>query len=402
MMREVYICDAIRTPFGRYAGALSGVRPDDLAAVVLQSIVDRNPSVDWESLDDVILGCANQAGEDNRNVARMSALLAGLPISVPGVTINRLCGSGMDAVGSAARTIRCREAEMMIAGGVESMSRAPFVLPKAQHGFSRSSTMYDTTLGWRFVNDKLKAQFGVDSMMQTAENVAQEIGISRVDQDRFALASQTKVAESRAQGFFDREIVPLTTKGNKGESVVVDRDEHPRSTSMEKLAQLAPLVHTDGTVTAGNSSGINDGACALLLASASAMERFGLVPQARVLGMATAGLAPRVMGLGPVPATQKLLDRLNLQLNQFEVIEVNEAFAAQVLAVLKQLGIEDSEARVNANGGAIALGHPLGASGARLITTSINQLHNIGARYALCTMCIGVGQGISIALESVS
>ena len=402
MMREVYICDAIRTPFGRYAGALSGVRPDDLAAVVLQSIVDRNPSVDWESLDDVILGCANQAGEDNRNVARMSALLAGLPISVPGVTINRLCGSGMDAVGSAARTIRCREAEMMIAGGVESMSRAPFVLPKAQHGFSRSSTMYDTTLGWRFVNDKLKAQFGVDSMMQTAENVAQEIGISRVDQDRFALASQTKVAESRAQGFFDREIVPLTTKGNKGESVVVDRDEHPRSTSMEKLAQLAPLVHTDGTVTAGNSSGINDGACALLLASAGAMERFGLVPRARVLGMATAGLAPRVMGLGPVPATQKLLDRLNLQLNQFEVIEVNEAFAAQVLAVLKQLGIEDSEARVNANGGAIALGHPLGASGARLITTSINQLHNIGARYALCTMCIGVGQGISIALESVS
>ena len=402
MMREVYICDAIRTPFGRYAGALSGVRPDDLAAVVLQSIVDTNPSVDWESLDDVILGCANQAGEDNRNVARMSALLAGLPISVPGVTINRLCGSGMDAVGSAARTIRCSEAEMMIAGGVESMSRAPFVLPKAEHGFSRSNTMYDTTLGWRFVNDKLKAQFGVDSMMQTAENVAQEFRIKRVDQDRFALASQTKVAESRAQGFFDREIVPLTIKGKKGESVVVDRDEHPRHTSMEKLAQLAPLVHANGTVTAGNSSGINDGACALLLASANAVERFGLAPRARVLGMATAGLAPRVMGLGPVPATRKLLDRLKMQLNQFEVIEVNEAFAAQVLAVLKQLGIEDSETRINANGGAIAFGHPLGASGARLITTSVNQLHNIGARYALCTMCIGVGQGISIALESVS
>ena len=402
MMREVYICDAIRTPFGRYAGALSGVRPDDLAAVVLQSIVDTNPSVDWESLDDVILGCANQAGEDNRNVARMSTLLAGLPISVSGVTINRLCGSGMDAVGSAARTIRCSEAEMMIAGGVESMSRAPFVLPKAEHGFSRSNTMYDTTLGWRFVNDKLKAQFGVDSMMQTAENVAQEFRIKRVDQDRFALASQTKVAESRAQGFFDREIVPLTIKGKKGESVVVARDEHPRHTSMEKLAQLAPLVHADGTVTAGNSSGINDGACALLLASANAVERFGLVPRARVLGMATAGLAPRVMGLGPVPATRKLLDWLNMQLNQFEVIEVNEAFAAQVLAVLKQLGIEDSETRVNANGGAIALGHPLGASGARLITTSVNQLHNIGARYALCTMCIGVGQGISIALESVN
>ena len=300
MMREVYICDAIRTPFGRYAGALSGVRPDDLAAVVLQSIVDTNPSVDWESLDDVILGCANQAGEDNRNVARMSALLAGLPISVPGVTINRLCGSGMDAVGSAARTIRCSEAEMMIAGGVESMSRAPFVLPKAEHGFSRSNTMYDTTLGWRFVNDKLKAQFGVDSMMQTAENVAQEFRIKRVDQDRFALASQTKVAVSRAQGFFDREIVPLTIKGKKGESVV-DRDEHPRHTSMEKLAQLAPLVHADGTVTAGNSSGINDGACALLLASANAVERFGLVPRAGCLAWQQRDWLPEswVWGLYP-------------------------------------------------------------------------------------------------------
>lgn len=401
-MRSVFICDAVRTPFGRYGGSLASVRADDLGAVVLKSIADRNLAVDWDTLDDVVLGCANQAGEDNRNVARMSTLLAGLPTSVPGATINRLCGSGMDAVGTAARAIRSGEAELMIAGGVESMSRAPLVLSKAETGFGRNQTIHDTTLGWRFINPGLKAKYGVDSMMQTAENVAKRCGISRKDQDLFALNSQQKTARSQQRGFYRREIIPVTATTNRKDVVEVTNDEHPRDTSLEKLSLLRPIVEADGTVTAGNSSGINDGACALLLASERALKRFDLTPRALVLGMATAGLEPRVMGLGPVPATHKLISQLCISLDRFDVIELNEAFAAQAVAVLRQLGLGDGDERVNPNGGAIALGHPLGASGARLVTTAVNQLDEINGRYALCTMCIGVGQGISMAIERVS
>ena len=400
-MTHAFVCDAIRTPFGRYAGALSSVRTDDLAAIALKALLARNPKVDWASLTDVLLGCANQAGEDNRNVARMALLLAGLPQEVPGATINRLCGSGLDALGSAARAIRCGEAQLMIAGGVESMSRAPFVLPKAEAPFSRTNAVYDTTIGWRFVNSWMKQHYGVDSMPETAENVAQEFGIEREAQDRFALRSQRNALKAQQGGFFDAEIAPVTLAARKGESVVVGKDEHPRETSLEALAKLKGIVRPEGTVTAGNASGVNDGACALLLASESAAARHGLTPRARVVGMATAGVAPRIMGIGPVPATRKLLERAGLQLSQMDVIELNEAFAAQALAVVRQLGLGDDDARVNPNGGAIALGHPLGASGARLATTAVNQLHRSGGRYALCTMCIGVGQGIALLLERV-
>lgn len=401
-MSEAFICDALRTPFGRYAGALAAIRTDDLGAIPLRSLVQRNPVVDWEAVDDVVLGCANQAGEDNRNVARMCTLLADLPSSVPGTTINRLCGSGMDAVGVASRAIKSGEAQLMIAGGVESMSRAPFVMPKAETGFSRSNSIYDTTLGWRFVNERLKSVYGVDSMLETAENVAQECAVGREDQDRFALSSQLKTARALNRGFFDQEIVAVSVPSKSGNSMVITQDEHPRDTSLEKLAALAPAVRHDGTVTAGNSSGVNDGACALLIASDSAMRRYSLSPRAKVLGMATAGVAPRVMGLGPVPATKKLVEKLNIDLNDFDVIELNEAFAAQALAVLRELGMSDEDERVNPNGGAIALGHPLGASGARLIATAINQLHAIDGRFALCAMCVGVGQGVAVALERVS
>ncbi|OYU26900.1 MAG: 3-oxoadipyl-CoA thiolase [Burkholderiales bacterium PBB2] len=400
-MKHAYICDAIRTPFGRYGGALSSVRADDLGAIPLRALMARNPGVDWEAVSDVLYGCANQAGEDNRNIARMSALLAGLPIGVPGVTLNRLCGSGLDAVGTAARAIRAGEAELMLAGGVESMSRAPFVMPKAESAFSRSNAVYDTTIGWRFINPLMKAQYGVDSMPETAENVASEFGISRVDQDRMALASQQKAVAAQAAGFFAAEITPVHIAQKKGDALTVDQDEHPRATSLEALAKLKPIVRPDGTVTAGNASGVNDGACALLLASEAAAARHGLTPRARVLGMATAGVAPRIMGMGPAPATQKLLAQTGISLAQLDVIELNEAFAAQGLAVLRQLGVADDDARVNPNGGAIALGHPLGASGARLLTTAVNQLHRSGGRYALCTMCIGVGQGIAVLIERV-
>jgi 3-oxoadipyl-CoA thiolase len=398
---HAFICDAQRTPFGRYGGALSSVRADDLGAVPIQALMARHPSLDWEALDDVFYGCANQAGEDNRNVARMSALLAGLPIGVPGVTLNRLCGSGMDAVGSAARSIRAGEVHLMIAGGVESMSRAPFVMPKAEAAFSRANAVYDTTIGWRFVNPKMKAQYGVDAMPETAENVAVEFGIAREAQDRMALASQTKALAAQRSGFFDAEICPVTIPQKKGEAVVVSQDEHPRETSLEALAKLKGVVRTDGSVTAGNASGVNDGSCALLMASEAAVARHGLTPRARVLGMATAGVAPRIMGIGPAPATRKVLAQVGLTLDQMDVIELNEAFAAQGLAVLRDLGLQDDDPRVNPNGGAIALGHPLGASGARLVTTAINQLHRIQGRYALCTMCIGVGQGIAIVVERV-
>lgn len=400
-MKHAYICDAIRTPFGRYGGALSSVRADDLGAIPLRALMARNPGVDWEAVSDVLYGCANQAGEDNRNIARMSALLAGLPIGVPGVTLNRLCGSGLDAVGTAARAIRAGEAELMLAGGVESMSRAPFVMPKAESAFSRSNAVYDTTIGWRFINPLMKAQYGVDSMPETAENVASEFGISRADQDRMALSSQQKAVAAQAAGFFAAEITPVHIAQKKGDALTVDQDEHPRATSLEALAKLKPIVRPDGTVTAGNASGVNDGACALLLASEAAAARHGLTPRARVLGMATAGVAPRIMGMGPAPATQKLLAQTGISLAQLDVIELNEAFAAQGLAVLRQLGVADDDARVNPNGGAIALGHPLGASGARLLTTAVNQLHRSGGRYALCTMCIGVGQGIAVLIERV-
>ena len=399
MDQHAFICDAIRTPFGRYGGALSAVRADDLGAVPIRALIERHPGLDWAAVGDVLYGCANQAGEDNRNVARMSALLAGLPIEVPGATINRLCGSGLDAVGSAARAIRCGEAELMIAGGVESMSRAPFVMPKADSAFSRSNAVHDTTIGWRFVNKAMKARHGVDSMPETAENVAAEHGIARADQDRFALASQAKTVAAQRAGFFEAELVPVTIPQRKGDAVVVGTDEHPRETSMEALARLKPIVKPDGSVTAGNASGVNDGACALLLASEAAAARHGLTPRARVVGMAVAGLAPRVMGMGPAPATRKVLALTGLALAQMDVIELNEAFAAQGLAVLRDLGLADDDARVNPNGGAIALGHPLGASGARLATTAVNQLHRIQGRYALCTMCIGVGQGIAVILE---
>ncbi|WP_066334529.1 3-oxoadipyl-CoA thiolase [Azohydromonas lata] len=400
-MAHAFICDAIRTPIGRYGGALSSVRADDLGAIPLKALMARNPQVDWQAVADVLYGCANQAGEDNRNVARMASLLAGLPQEVPGMTINRLCGSSLDAVGTAARAIKSGEASLMIAGGVESMTRAPFVMPKAESAFSRSNTVYDTTIGWRFVNPLMKTQYGIDSMPETAENVATEYGINREDQDRMALASQLKAVAAQEAGHFAREITPVTIAQKKGEALVVSRDEHPRQTSLEALARLRGVVRPDGTVTAGNASGVNDGACALLLADETAAAKHGLTPRARVVGMATAGVAPRVMGIGPAPATQKVLAQTGLTLEHMDVIELNEAFAAQGLAVLRLLGLKDDDERVNAWGGAIALGHPLGASGARLATTAVNRLHASGGRYALCTMCIGVGQGIAVIIERV-
>lgn len=400
-MTQAFICDAVRTPFGRYGGSLAGVRTDDLGAVPIKALMERNPNVDWTAVTDVLYGCANQAGEDNRNVARMSSLLAGLPIDVPGATINRLCGSGLDAVGSAARAIKAGEARLMIAGGVESMSRAPFVMPKAESAFSRSNAVYDTTIGWRFVNKLMKAQFGVDSMPETAENVADDFRIEREAQDRMALASQQKAAAAIAAGYLAKEIVPVSIAQKKGDPVVVSQDEHPRATTLEALAKLKGVVRPDGTVTAGNASGVNDGACALLLANEEAARQYGLTPRARVVGMATAGVAPRIMGFGPAPAVRKVLQLTGLTLDQMDVIELNEAFAAQGLAVLRDLGIADDDRRVNQWGGAIALGHPLGASGARLATTAVNQLHTLGGRYALCTMCIGVGQGIAVVLEKI-
>jgi 3-oxoadipyl-CoA thiolase len=401
MSQHAYICDALRTPFGRYGGSLSSVRADDLGAIPLKALAARHPNLDWEAFSDVIYGCANQAGEDNRNVARMSLLLAGLPASLPGGTVNRLCGSGMDAIGTAARAIKAGEAELMLAGGVESMSRAPFVMPKATSAFSRDNSVQDTTIGWRFINPLMKAQYGVDSMPETAENVATDFHINREDQDKMALASQLKAVAAQKAGFFDAEITPVTIAQKKGDAIVVSKDEHPRETSMEALAKLRGVVRPDGTVTAGNASGVNDGACALILASEGAAARQGLTPRARIVGMATAGVAPRIMGIGPAPATLKVLTQTGLKLEQMDVIELNEAFAAQGLAVLRQLGLNDDDARVNPNGGAIALGHPLGASGARLVTTAVNQLHRIKGRYALCTMCIGVGQGIALIIERV-
>ncbi|HEY8594696.1 MAG TPA: 3-oxoadipyl-CoA thiolase [Devosiaceae bacterium] len=401
-MTDAFICDYIRTPIGRFGGALSAVRADDLAAIALRAIVARNTSVDWEAVDDVILGCANQAGEDNRNVARMSLLLAGLPVSVPGTTINRLCGSGMDAIITAARAIRAGEADLVIAGGVESMSRAPFVMPKAESAFSRAAEIHDTTIGWRFVNPVMKVQYGVDSMPETAENVAEDFGVSRDDQDRFALGSQRKAATAQASGRLAREIVPVTLPRRKGDPVVVDRDEHPRpDTSLETLSRLPTPFRQGGTVTAGNASGVNDGAAALIVASEAAIRAHGLRPIARVLGGAAAGVPPRIMGFGPAPATRNLLARLGLGLRDFDVIELNEAFASQGLAVLRDLGIADDDERVNPNGGAIALGHPLGMSGARIAGTAALELQLSGKAKALATMCIGVGQGISLALEAV-
>jgi acetyl-CoA C-acetyltransferase len=401
MTTQAFICDAIRTPFGRYGGALSSVRTDDLAAVPLKALMARNPNVDWLAVTDVIYGCVNQAGEDNRNVAHMATLLAGLPLELPGATINRLCGSGMDAVGTAARAIKAGEARMMIAGGVESMSRAPFVMAKAETAFSRAAQMYDTTIGWRFVNKLMKEKYGTDAMPETAENVAAEYKISREDQDKMALASQLKAVAAQKAGFFDAEITPVTIAQKKGDAVIVGKDEHPRETSMEALGKLKGAVRPEGSVTAGNASGVNDGACALLIANEEAAKQNGLTPRARIVGMATAGVPPRIMGIGPAPATEKVLALTGLSLAQMDVIELNEAFAAQGLAVLRLLGLQDDDARVNPNGGAIALGHPLGASGARLITTAVNQLHRTGGRYALCTMCIGVGQGIAVVIERV-
>ncbi len=401
-MNEAYICDAVRTPIGRYGGALSPVRTDDLGAVPIRALMERNAGVDWDGVDELIYGCANQAGEDNRNVGRMCALLAGLPETVPAATVNRLCGSGMDAVGSAARAIRCGEAALAIAGGVESMSRAPFVMPKSETAFGRSSTIHDTTLGWRFINPLMRQRYGVDSMPETAENVAAECRVGREDQDRFALWSQLKTARAVDRGFFRGEMVPVPVPQRRGDPVAVDVDEHPRETTLDALSKLKPIVREDGTVTAGNASGVNDGACALLLANEAAAVKHGLAPRARVLGMATAGIAPRIMGLGPVPASQKALAMTGLALDGMDVIELNEAFAAQALAVMRELGLADDDPRVNPNGGAIALGHPLGASGARLVTTAVNQLEAVGGRYALCTMCIGVGQGIALVIERVS
>ena len=401
MSSQAFICDAIRTPFGRYGGALSSIRTDDLGAIPLRALMARNPNVDWQAITDVIYGCANQAGEDNRNVAHMSSLLAGLPFEVPGATINRLCGSGLDAVGTAARAIRSGEAGLMIAGGVESMSRAPFVMPKAETAFSRTNAVYDTTIGWRFVNKRMKQAYGVDSMPETAENVATDFKIDRESQDRMALASQLNAVAAQKAGHFAREITAVTIAQKKGDAIVVEQDEHPRATTMETLAKLKGVVRPDGTVTAGNASGVNDGACALLLADEVSAAKNGLTPRARIVGMATAGVPPRIMGIGPAPATQKVLALTGLKLEQLDVIELNEAFAAQGLAVLRQLGLQDDDARVNAWGGAIALGHPLGASGARLATTAVNRLHATGGRYALCTMCIGVGQGIALILERV-
>ena len=400
-LTQAFVCDAIRTPFGRYGGSLSSVRTDDLGAVPLKALMARNPNVDWLAVTDMIYGCVNQAGEDNRNVAHMASLLAGLPLELPGATINRLCGSGMDAIGTAARAIKSGEASLMIAGGVESMSRAPFVMGKAESAFSRAAQMYDTTIGWRFVNKLMKEKYGVDAMPETAENVAAEYSISREDQDRLALASQLKAVAAQKAGYFDAEITPVSIAQKKGEPLVVSKDEHPRETSMEALARLKGAVRLEGSVTAGNASGVNDGACALLLADEASATKNGLTPRARVVGMATVGVAPRIMGIGPAPATQKVLALTGLTLAQMDVIELNEAFAAQALAVLRLLGLQDDDPRVNPNGGAIALGHPLGASGARLVTTAINQLHRTKGRYALCTMCIGVGQGIALVLERV-
>lgn len=398
-MTDAYICDAVRTPIGRYGGGLASVRTDDLGAIPLKALQERNPGVDWSQLDDVFYGCANQAGEDNRNVARMSVLLAGLPTTVPAATINRLCGSGLDAVGTAARAIRADEASLVVAGGVESMSRAPFVMGKAETAFSRSNELYDTTMGWRFVNRKLDEMYGTHTMPETAENVAEEFGISRADQDAFALRSQQRAAAAQENGVLAEEITACTIERRKQEPLVVDRDEHPRATSIEALAKLPAPFRDNGTVTAGNASGINDGACALLLASADALQAHGLSPRARVLGMASSGLEPRIMGYGPVEASNKLLQRLGLGMDDMDVIELNEAFAAQGLAVTRALGLADDDERVNPNGGAIALGHPLGMSGARLATTATYQLQRSGGRYALCTMCIGVGQGIALVLE---
>ncbi|MBG6219727.1 3-oxoadipyl-CoA thiolase [Janthinobacterium sp. CAN_S1] len=401
-MNEAFICDAVRTPFGRYGGALSSVRADDLGALPIAALIVRNPSVDWSAIDDVFYGCANQAGEDNRNVGRMAALLAGLPAEVPANTINRLCGSSLDAVGLAARSIKAGEAQLIIAGGVESMTRAPFVMGKADSAFSRAAKIEDTTLGWRFVNGKMKAQYGIDTMPETAENVAMEFGISRADQDALAQRSQQRWAAANAAGVFDREIVPVAVPQKKGEPKMVTMDEHPRpDTSLDMLAKLKGVVKVDGTVTAGNASGLNDGACAILLASAAAVDKYKLTPRAKVLGMATAGLAPRIMGFGPSPASRKVLAQTGLSIEQMDVIELNEAFAAQALAVTRDLGLADDAAHVNPNGGAIAIGHPLGASGARLVMAALNQLERTGGRYALCTMCIGVGQGIAVVIERV-
>jgi 3-oxoadipyl-CoA thiolase len=400
-MQEAFICDAVRTPIGRYAGALSSVRADDLAAIPIRALIDRNPGVDWAELDDVILGCANQAGEDNRNLARMASLLAGLPDSSGGVTLNRLCGSGLDAVAMAARAIRGGESELIIAGGSESMSRAPFVMPKAMSAFDRNAEIYDTTIGWRFVNPKMKSAYGDDTMPSTGENVAQEFQVSREDQDAFALRSQEKAAAAQANGRLAAEIVAVEIPQRKGDPVVVDKDEHPRATSLEALAKLKPIVRPDGTVTAGNASGVNDGAAALIIASEAAAKRNGLTIRARILGAAVAGVPPRIMGIGPAPATEKLTKRLGIKVGEFDVIELNEAFAAQGLAVLRQLGIADDDVRVNPNGGAIALGHPLGMSGARLALTAAEELQRNGGRLGLATMCIGVGQGIALALERV-
>ena len=400
-MIEAFICDAIRTPIGRYGGAFKDVRADDLGAVPLRALMKRNPGVDWNALQEVIYGCANQAGEDNRNVARMSLLLAGLPQEIGAATINRLCGSGMDAIGTAARAIKAGETDLMIAGGVESMTRAPFVMGKADSAFSRSTAIFDTTIGWRFVNPLMAAQYGVDSMPETAENVASDYGISRADQDAFALASQNKAAVAQQNGIFAQEIAAVEIPQKKGEAILVTQDEQPRATSIEALAKLKGVVHAGGSVTAGNASSINDGACALLLASAAVAQKQGLMPRARIVGMATAGVAPRVMGIGPVPAVQKLLRNTGMTMAQMDVIELNEAFAAQGLAVLRELGLGDADPRVNPNGGAIALGHPLGMSGARLVTTAMYQLQRSGGRYALCTMCIGVGQGIALMIERV-
>jgi 3-oxoadipyl-CoA thiolase len=401
LMNDAYICDAIRTPIGRYGGALSAVRPDDLAAIVLRELLRRCAGLDPAAIDDVILGCANQAGEDNRNVARMAGLLAGLPVDVPGVTLNRLCGSGLDAVAGAARMIMAGEAEVVLAGGVESMSRAPYVMSKSATAFARDAQMFDTTIGWRFANPALKKLYGTDSMPETGENVAAEFGISREDQDRFALRSQQRALAAQAAGLFEREIVPVSIAGKRGEATVVSADEHPRETSLEALAKLATPFRSGGTVTAGNASGVNDGACALVVSGTVGIRRHGLTPRARVVGAAVAGVAPRIMGVGPIAATRKLLGRLALSLRDMDVIELNEAFASQSLAVLRELGIPDDAAHVNAQGGAIALGHPLGASGARLVTTAVNQLERGGGRRALCTMCIGVGQGIAMVIERV-
>jgi len=401
-IKDAFICDAIRTPIGRYGGALSAVRPDDLGAIPLKALMERNTAVDWSLVDDLIMGCANQAGEDNRDVARMSALLSGLPVSVPGTTVNRLCGSGMDAVGIAARAIKSGEAELMLAGGVESMSRAPFVMGKADAAFSRKVESYDTTIGWRFVNRMMKKQFGVDSMPETAENVAEDFNISREDQDLFAFRYQQKTAAAQKAGRFDDEIIPVTIPQRKGDPVIVTTDEHPRaSTTVEALSKLRAPFRDGGSVTAGNASGVNDGACALLLASAEGVKKHGLTPKARIVGMATVGLAPRIMGFGPAPATKKILAQTGLTLDQMDVIELNEAFASQGLAVMRDLGLPDDAEHVNPNGGAISLGHPLGMSGARLVTTALYELHRRKGRYALCTMCIGVGQGIAMIIERV-